>query len=864
MIRLPWLLLIGALASVLWVARRIPLAGIRKAAATASRLLAVAALCGVLWGISYQRTRQIPRRVLYLVDRSQSLDEQQASWIAMRIASLESLRPQAVERAIVVFGANGAVAVPVGTERMTDPAAITRAMAEPQVDRAATNLETGMLAGLTLADPGRHTSLVLFSDGQETTGNVTELLSFVRRLGVDAYPVAPPVYSSAKASWEDLTVPPVVQRGSTVPVQLVVRNASARAKTGQVTVAIKGVAIKRQAVAIPPGWHVVSVPVPAVQRGTMPLDVTLAIPEDGMEEQRTAYTEVEGPPQVLLVTDRAGVLPALATALKRHEMDVALARTGELPTDASRLLNYDAVVLFNTPKSLISEAQARALQTFVQESGSGLITIGLGGDLAHELNTPSPIDALLPVRFEPKGLEEAKRRVCMVMLIDRSASMIGPRIAATKRAAVELVKQLAPEDLVGVLAFDTQPYVVAEVQQAGQLGPSLIEKLVKLKSTGGTDIYPALAAAANRLQLTGARVKHVILLSDGNTPFNEKAYGALIESFRLDGISVSTIGIGSVFVNVDYLRWLAGSTGGTYYEMRTLEQLPQLIAKDTQESLGRLPFTEGYFHPSRAPGAEWFAEQAEFPSLRGFLTATAKPGALVELTVGGAEAEEPLMARWHAGRGRVVSFTSDADARWSPEWIRWNSFDAVWTQVVRWAMRPRLTEELFVRIEEQRGAPRMIIEGEFEEPRGTLVSGDGGMTVPLPLVQTGPWRWHASLEEVPSGWYQLVLESRPNGVSGAGEPGVAQAAEPGLAMTAKRWIRIGTPPTAKEATGQPPREALLRQLARATAGAYDTPDLAFVPPTTRTVTREPLVAWLIPLAILALLLDIALRGSTML
>ena len=127
--------------------------------------------------------------------------------------------------------------------------------------------------------------------------------------------------------------------------------------------------------------------------------------------------------------------------------------------------------------------------------------------------------------------------------------MLGPGIAATKRGAVALVNQLAPEDLVGILAFDTQPYVVAEVQQAGQVGRSLVEKLVKLRSSGGTDIYPALAAAANRLELTGATVKHIILLSDGNTPFQRQAYHALVESFRLNGGTISTIGTRAAFIH---------------------------------------------------------------------------------------------------------------------------------------------------------------------------------------------------------------------------------------------------------------------------------------------------------------------------
>ena len=101
---------------------------------------------------------------------------------------------------------------------------------------------------------------------------------------------------------------------------------------------------------------------------------------------------------------------------------------------------------------------------------------------------------------------------------------------------------------------------------------------------------------------------------------------------------------------------------------------------------------------------------------------------------------------------------------------------------------------------------------------------------------------------MPSGWYQLALESKAGDVP----------------VFAKRWVQIGTPPSADEAVGQPPRETLLRQMARATGGLYDAPDRALIPATTTGTVTEPLLGWWLPLALLLLLADIALRGATML
>jgi hypothetical protein len=334
---------------------------------------------------------------------------------------------------------------------------------------------------------------------------------------------------------------------------------------------------------------------------------------------------------------------------------------------------------------------------------------------------------------------------------------------------------------------------------------------------------------------------------------------------------VSTIGIGSAFVNVEFLQWMARSTGGRYYQLRSLEELPQLLARDMQQELGRLPFTEGYVRPSKTATTDWFADIEQWPTVRGYLTATARPTARVDLVIETASAEtataeptrEPLLARWSLGRGRVVSLTSDADTRWMPDWVRWERFEGVWAHIVRWTMRPRFTEDIFVRVEEESGRPRLIVEGELQDPRGVLVAADGTAQRPVSLVQSGTWRWEASLEQVPSGWHQLTLESRVPATLDTAPTGPS-ADDAQSSLFATRWIQLGTPPTSAEVTGLPPDDALLQQVARATSGIYDMPDRAFIPPTMTVPVSLPLFTWWLPLALLALLAAIAARGSSML
>ncbi|MBI4343456.1 MAG: VWA domain-containing protein, partial [Candidatus Omnitrophica bacterium] len=461
-----WMLTLGLAAAIWRLGRAVPLTGRKRTAAVWARMASVALVCLTLWSPAPRRAEPRPQHVIYLADVSPSMDAQQRRWIARRIASLEALRPSRVQRALIAFDAEARLLVPFGREPLANPEALERLLARSTSPAARTNVEAALLAALRQLPPEQGGRVVLLSDGRETAGDAGSVLAHVRRLGLQVFPEPVPMFGASTTVWDELSVTPSVQRGAPIGVQLSLYRPGPQPTVGELTISLAGIPVKRQRVRIQPGWQVLSTSVPAVQQGTMALDVRLVIPEDRIDERRSAYTDVEGPAHVLVVADQPATLPFVANALKRREMEISLARPRDLPTAPGALLDYDAVLLVNIPKSSLGADQVEALRGYLERFGGGLVAVGMGGDIANEIRTAAPLDALLPVIYEAKGLQEAKRRVCLVMLIDRSASMIGPRLSATKRAAVALVNQLQPEDLIGILTFDTQPYVVVEVQQA--------------------------------------------------------------------------------------------------------------------------------------------------------------------------------------------------------------------------------------------------------------------------------------------------------------------------------------------------------------------------------------------------------------
>jgi uncharacterized membrane protein len=72
----------------------------------------------------------------------------------------------------------------------------------------------------------------------------------------------------------------------------------------------------------------------------------------------------------------------------------------------------------------------------------------------------------------------------------------------------------------------------------------------------------------------------------------------------------------------------------------------------------------------------------EWPSLLGYNRLVAKPDAAVLATVG----SDPLVVAWPFDQGRAVAFASDCGPHWlPPDFLAWDGYARLWTQLVGWA-----------------------------------------------------------------------------------------------------------------------------------------------------------------------------------
>jgi Mg-chelatase subunit ChlD len=102
----------------------------------------------------------------------------------------------------------------------------------------------------------------------------------------------------------------------------------------------------------------------------------------------------------------------------------------------------------------------------------------------------------------------------MVLVIDKSGSMEGDKIEMAKTAARSAVELLGRRDQAAVVAFDGDTYMICEMQSANNKA-KISDEISRINAGGGTTMYPAMEMANEILMAANAKLKHVIILTDG-------------------------------------------------------------------------------------------------------------------------------------------------------------------------------------------------------------------------------------------------------------------------------------------------------------------------------------------------------------
>ncbi|MFO0607840.1 MAG: VWA domain-containing protein [Polyangiales bacterium] len=619
---------------------------------------------------------------------------------------------------------------------------------------AGTDFAAAVAFSYGLFPPGCIRRLVVLSDGVQTEGDVLGEAARATRLGVRVSTYPARVASPAEVAVRDLRLPERVRVNEPFDVRAsVFANRPSRARVtlmqGESLNGLDG----SRVVELVAGDN--EVRFRSVVRA--PGDVTYALrleplgPDRFADNNRyVATAHVPGPPTVLYVEGDAAHASYFRGALAGGDFEVETRGAREFPQTLAELERYDFVVLSDVGAEAVSQGAQAALGRYVRELGGGFMMaggprgFGLGGWQGTE------VERLLPVRMDAERRRDVPS-VALSLVIDRSGSMQGPPLLLAQSAAIAAARALGPDDLIEVVAFDSEPERVVRMQPARNR-VRIENELRRLRSGGGTAIFPALDAAAQDLAVTRAVTRHVIVLTDGEgQPDEPPRLQVLADSLFADGVTVSTVGLGAT-VNRPLLEGIAHRGHGRSYFTADAGNLPQIFLRETN-LIARSAAVEEPVQPRVASQATFLRELGgDAPYLYGYVSTRAKAEpAQVLLETDGAT-PEPLLARWRAGLGWSLAWTSDLKNRWAVEWIRWPRWGAFWTQLVREHMRQRQRREVGMRAEMVAGAVHVAVDAigdddRFENGltseltlRGPL---PGGREERVPLRQVAPGRYEA-------------------------------------------------------------------------------------------------------------------------
>lgn len=193
------------------------------------------------------------------------------------------------------------------------------------------------------------------------------------------------------------------------------------------------------------------------------------------------------------------------------------------------------------------------------------MTIDINGTVSRSLPA-SGGETTVEVRIDPMAKAKPTSRH-VVLLIDTSGSMSGQKIENAKEGATKALNELADEDFVSIVGFDSGLEVVLPMTRWGDIDQDSAKRDVgNINSGGGTDIYKGLEKARDHLiedtpNGSGA-VKRIILLSDGQDRYDPPTYRDLAADYDEEGISIMAAGIGSAYDEAVMLA-LANASGGT-------------------------------------------------------------------------------------------------------------------------------------------------------------------------------------------------------------------------------------------------------------------------------------------------------------
>ncbi|NEU06151.1 FixH family protein [Clostridium senegalense] len=644
----------------------------RKIIIIAARSIAIVCIVLALTGTSLYLTSK-NTSTIFLIDSSQSVYGSEKEFNEFVTKAIE-IKPSKDKIGVVSFGEKPKVETFISRDGKFSKVS-------SELNKEYTNIESAINYAISLFPNNTKKRIVLLSDGSENDGKALNLIPTLKEKGIDLK-----VYKANKKEINDtsidkITVSEKVSIGQNFDVNLKIKS-NVNTK-GTITLYSGNNVVGKQEVNVNKGDNNFVFKDKAESSGFKNYRASIECDGDGevRNNEASAYTEVIGKPNILVLEDRSGesdefinILNSLQIPYKKMDASVA-------PETIDKLTEFKAVVTCNVSVDNMSKGFVDSIESYVKDFGGGYIA--LGGDNSYALGgyMETPLEKVLPVNMELKGKKEIPK-MSLSLVIDRSGSMsdtVGgvSNLDLAKEGAMRSLKSLRNnKDEINVITFDDAYSEVVEKQVITD-EEKIISDISSITLGGGTSIIPGLTKGYENIKSSDAKVRHIILLTDGEA--EKTGYNELIEKCKKDNITISTVAVGGG-ADRGLLQEIAKGCNGRYYEVSQGTDIPEIFAKETFLAQ-KYYLNNREFTPIINSNGSVLSGVSEggLPSLYGYIGASAKSTSNVCLK---SDEDDPILTTWQYGLGKTVAWNSDVTGQWSKNYVGWKNFQNLWSNIL--------------------------------------------------------------------------------------------------------------------------------------------------------------------------------------
>jgi uncharacterized membrane protein len=615
---------------------------------------------------------------------------------------------------------------------------------------------TDLAAGLRLAAAILPTDtlrrIVLLTDGQQNLGDALQEAQLLQQEGIRLDIVPLPDVHGAEARLNGLNAPNELRINEHFLLRI--KLFSSVVQNGLLHLYLDRTLLTQQPLHLSVGEQEVTFDMQAPPPGFHTYRVTLDAAQDTIIQNNEASTfvKVQGPPNILVIEGKPGEGQNIVSALQATKINATLGTPNDIPTTLDGLAGYSAVVLADVPAMALGTERMQVLQSFVRDLGRGLVVSGGQNSYGVGGYAGTPLEQLLPIKMDIPQHKETPS-IAVILIIESLES--DAEVNISKEAAKGVIGLLTPHDQVGI----SSAYGDLSVPMQHVTDKAAIDHIIDTLNPNDPGSYlPDLANAEAVLLHSNAQVKHVILLGDGDAYDN---YIQQVLRMAKEHITVSTVATNAMsFQDLNTMQQIASWGGGRFYRADDPRTIPQILLKETQQVTRRAIIDE-HFIPAIVATHPILTGVGALPGLDGYVATTPKPtGQLILVS----HKDDPILADWQYGLGRVAAWTSDAAGLWTTDWLQWKNAARWWANLVTWTL-PSADSALNVNTKVVGGnaqitvdlPPGTSVEAGSQQQVQAIITAPDLSKASVTLQPTAPQRWEGSFPTDQVGAYLLRI-----------------------------------------------------------------------------------------------------------